>query len=270
MTRAALVVPRVRSDPSQNLATVVAMATQAAHSGADLVIFPEAVLTGLINNDDPAHDLALGQQIPGPSTETLGKFCRENRIWLAFGLLERESNRLYDSAVLIDASGGMRLKYRRNQPQWHGTNADSRTYCQGTDVLKAETTFGSVSFLICGDLFDDGIVSRLRDLQPDWLLFPFSRSFPDGSSDQGRWDREELPHYLDRVGLAHVPTLMTNYIGDESLADDNSFGGAFFVSDQGELLGSLPLGQEGFLMADLEERRTIARRRRLQGRVAGA
>src|SRR4030042_6779819 len=114
MTRAALVVPRVRSDPSQNLATVVAMATKAAHSGADLVIFPEAVLTGLINNDDPAHDLALGQQIPGPSTETLGKFCRENRIWLAFGLLERESNKLYDSAVLIDARGGSRLTTRRS------------------------------------------------------------------------------------------------------------------------------------------------------------
>ena len=30
--------------------------------GEQLVVFPEAAVTGLISNDDPAHDLPLGQQ----------------------------------------------------------------------------------------------------------------------------------------------------------------------------------------------------------------
>ncbi len=53
------------------------------------------------------------------------------------------------------------------------------------------TELGTVAFLICGDLCDDGIVTRTRELAPDCVLAPASRNFADGSSDQQRWDREE-------------------------------------------------------------------------------
>jgi predicted amidohydrolase len=66
LMKAALVVNRVLPDVDANLANILKAAHAAADEGADLVVFPEAALTGLINNDDPAHDLPLGQPIPGP------------------------------------------------------------------------------------------------------------------------------------------------------------------------------------------------------------
>lgn len=248
--RVALVIPRITADVATNLATIERMATDAESAGAGLVLLPEAVLTGLANNDNPAHDLPLGQPIPGPATDRLGHLCRRRGIWLAFGLLEREGDRLYDSAVLLGPDGSVCLRYRRNQSQWHARGADPAVYCEGSTVRKAETPMGTVGFLICGDLFDDGVVDRFSCLRAEWLLMPMARCFPDGTADQSRWDAEELPKYLARVRLAQTPALIVNYLADPSLDDDDSFGGAFVVSAQGALRASHPLGQEGILLAE--------------------
>ena len=127
--------PRVTADPTVNLDRVEQMTADAAGSGARLVLLPEAALTGLINNDDPAHDLPLGQSIPGPATDRLGAVARLHSLWVGFGLFERDGDCLYDSAVLIAPDGSVALKYRRNQPQWHGIAAGPAIYRQGTSSV---------------------------------------------------------------------------------------------------------------------------------------
>ncbi|MBN1935278.1 MAG: carbon-nitrogen hydrolase family protein, partial [Anaerolineae bacterium] len=204
--QAVLAVNRVTPDPHRNLTDILNLIAQAARQDADLIIFPEAALTGLINDDDPAHDLPLGQAIPGAVTDRLALCCQSLGIWTAIGLLERDGNALYDTAVLIAPDGAIRLKYRRIQPQWHGGNADPRVYRQGSEVARADTPLGRLAFLICGDLFDDSIVERVRALEPDWVLFPFARCFDDGLYDQARWDREERPEYQQRVRRIGVTT----------------------------------------------------------------
>jgi predicted amidohydrolase len=248
--KAALVVHRVLYDIDANLAAIVLMAHEAADAAAELVVFPDAALTGLINSDDASHDLPLGQEVPGPVTDVLAELARDRCIWLAVGLLEREGGRLYDTALLFTPAGEIGLKYRRIQPQWHGRGADASVYCEGEELPKVETLLGTFGFLICGDLFDDELVQRMRDLQPDWLLFPFARCFDDGSYDQERWDREEKHVYMDRVRLAGITALMTNTLADKEL-DGGSFGGALVVSRDGTEVDSLPLGETGILSVAL-------------------
>lgn len=250
--KVALVVPRLTADIAVNLATIERMTADAVASGASLVLLPEATLTGLINNDDPAHDMSLGQAIPGPATDRLGMFCSRYGIWVGFGMLERQEASLYDSAVLLKPDGSIALKYRRNQPQWHGKEANPEVYRQGDDLPMVRTAFGKVAFLICGDLFDDTIVSRFQSLGADWLLFPFARCFSDGTANQSRWDTEELPEYAQRVRMTQTTAFMVNYLTDCSLPDDHSFGGAFVISSEGEVLASQPLGEEGILIVEIE------------------
>ena len=248
--RAALAVHQVTGDVDDNVAQILDMIDQAAGAGCDLVLFAEAASTGLINDDDPAHDLPLGQEIPGPVTRLLARRCRERGIWTAIGLLEREGQTLYDSAVLIAPDGEIWLKYRRMQPQWHGRKADPRVYRQGTALDRVKTSLGSFAFVLCGDLFDDEIVDRVREVAPDWLLFPFARCFNDGAWDQGRWDSEEMPEYAARVRLVGTTTLMTNYLASAELMG-GAFGGAFVVAADGEVVHSLALGRTGLLAVDL-------------------
>jgi N-carbamoylputrescine amidase len=131
-------------------------------------------------------------------------------------------------------------------------DADPDIYCQGTELPMARTPFGTVAFLLCGDLFDDTIVSRFLALDADWLLYPFARCFSDGTVNQTRWDTQEFPEYVQRVKMAQTTALMVNYLADDSLHDDNSFGGAFMVSAAGEVLARHPLGKEGILIVDLK------------------
>jgi N-carbamoylputrescine amidase len=245
--KAALVVHQVVPGVEANLAAMAERIAEAAAAGARLVLFPEAALTGLIHNDDPSHDLPLGQPIPGPATGRLGDLARRHAVYVAAGLLERDCDALYDSAVLLGPDGLLSIHYRRIQPHWHGRDADPRVYRQGDRIEVAETPFGRVAFLICGDLFDDTIVARLRDARPDLLLLPFARNFGDGSFDQARWDREEEPAYAARAALAGCLTLMVNALEDPALTAWPAFGGAMVVSSRGEVLARHPLGRPGVL-----------------------
>lgn len=250
--KVALAVNCVLPDREANLASILAMASEAADEDVDLVVFPEAPLTGLINDDDPARDLPLGEPIPGPATEKLSAFTRARPVWLAIGLLERDGGQLYDSAVLLSPDGEIALKYRRMQPQWHGRNADPAVYCQGDELTKADTPLGSFVFLICGDLFDDAIAQRARELRPDWVLCPFERCFDDGSHDQERWDREEVPEYTRRVARIGSTAFITGYLSGEGLHPDGlAFGGAMVISGDGTIVDTFPLGRAGMLVVEV-------------------
>lgn len=249
--KAALAVNKVTRDVQANLAAMEQLAEEAADRGAELVLFPEAAVTGLINNDDPAHDLPLGQPVPGPATDRLAGLARRRSMYLATGILEREGDCLYDSAVLIDPAGGLALRHRRINPQWHGRQADPAVYRQGTTVGSAEAPWGRAAFAICGDLFDEAVTSQLRLLRVDYLLFPFARNFNDGSFDQARWDREEAAAYAAAGTWHNCTTLMVNLIEDPDVFEYASFGGAMVVSAEGRILASRPLGMPGVLLADV-------------------
>jgi N-carbamoylputrescine amidase len=108
-----------------------------------------------------------------------------------------------------------------------------------------------MAFLVCGDLFDDAIVAGVRDLGPDCVLFPFARSFSDGSFDQQRWEREEQAAYVGRATMLGCTTLMVNGLDDPTTCEYPSFGGAMVVSRQGDVTATWPLGRPGTLYADV-------------------
>jgi N-carbamoylputrescine amidase len=249
----ALLMNEVGPDQEANLAAIIALVNEACDKGAQLLVLPEAALTGLVTDDNPAHDLPLGQQIPGPLTSVLGALCAQRQIWLACGLLESAEGMLYDTGLLIAPDGSIQLKYRRIQPQWHGRCADPAVYGAGVDLQAVATPFGKVACLICGDLFDDGVIERARACVPDLLLLPFARCFKDGSRDQARWDNEELPEYCGRIAMTGCTTLMVNYLADRNL-DGGSFGGAAVVSGDGNVMAQYPLGVPGVFMVDVENR----------------
>ncbi len=251
MVTFALAVPRIVSDTRHNLETILRMVQAAADAGADLVLFAEAALTGLINNDDPAHDIPLAQPIPGPATEAFAAAARARHLWLGVGLLEREGSRLYDTAVLFSPAGDIVLKYRRISPGWHGRQADPLIYGHGVDIPTVQTPWGKVAFLLCGDLFAAELVQRVRTLGVDWVLLPFARAFDDGIMDQARWDREEMEAYCRQVRAIGVTTLLVNYLAGDDLEEDSTCGGAWVISADGEVLARYPLGQEGLLSVTL-------------------
>jgi predicted amidohydrolase len=252
--KAALAVHRVTSNPDANLEAMVRLTREASDAGAHVILFSEAALTGFIGNDDPQHDLPLAQPIPGPATTRLATVARERQLWIALGLYERAQvagyECLYDAAILLGPDGAIHLHYRRITPQWHWPKADPTIYRQGTELPVAVTPFGTCAFLLCGDLFNEDVFNRLRQLRPDWLLFPFARHYDTEVADAAHWERTERLHYARQAHRAGVAALMVNYLAD-SPATGGCFGSALVIARDGTIRRSLPAGREGLLFADL-------------------
>lgn len=222
---------------------------EASRTGADLVLFSEAAVTGLINDGDPSHDLPLGQAIPGPVTERVALAARENSIYVGLGLLERDGCSLYDSAVLLDPEGRIALKYRRISPGWRDRHCDARVYREGDAIGRTDTRLGSFAFLICGDLFEEGVAQRVRHMQVDFLLYPFARCF-DGTYDHQLWNREVKGEYVRQAALTGTTVLMVNYLATKEF-DGGTFGGAMVVGPSGQVFAEFPIGRPGLLLVDV-------------------
>lgn len=250
--RAALIVNRVTANREHNLQEVLTGVSKAAAMGAEFVMFPEAALTGLVNNDRPARDLGFGVDPRGPEVRALAAMARSSRVHLAIGLLERAGSRLYDTAVLFRPDDSAPHVYRRITPGWHGKRAAPQVYAAGLEVETVRTPLGTLGFLICGDLFDDRLVAKLKALAPDWLLVPMWRCFKNDTHYEKRSAREEQTAYVERVRLIGTTTLIVNSLADRNLGG-GSFGGATVIAPDGEVLVCLPHGNPGVLFADLQE-----------------
>ena len=109
MSTSSLRIAAVQADPqlgavAANLATLDARLREAARGGAELVIFPECMLTGYgFASRQDANEHA--EPIPGPSTARVAAACRELDVHAVFGMLERAGEKMFNVAVVVGPDG---------------------------------------------------------------------------------------------------------------------------------------------------------------------
>ena len=81
----------------------------AAQQQCDLIVLPECLDTGWTHTS--AIDLA--KPIPGSTSEILCQAAIDNKIYVVAGITERDNNRIYNAAILIDSDGQILLKHRK-------------------------------------------------------------------------------------------------------------------------------------------------------------
>jgi len=246
--RVAIISNRVTMDYRANQKKILDLALESIRKGAELILFPEAAATGLVNSGDASADLMVAEPVPGPRNDEWSKFATENNVYFAAGLLERDDTYIFDSAVLYNPDGDLVLHYRRNDPGWHMPTDNPHVYREGTEIPTAETDFGEVSFLICGDLWNDDVFLKLKRRNPDWLLYPFARGFDITHDIESVWNAE-LVCYRDRWRESGATVLAAN-----SFCEDPrhaSVGGAWYTDRTGRLLASSLILQESVLLVDM-------------------
>jgi nitrilase len=130
---------------------------EAAAAGAQLVVFPEAIVPGYpdwvwrvpafsdLDWYERLHDQAV--DIPGPVTEVLGAAAREATAWVAVGVTERvRSGTLYNTLLYLDPNGAVAGTHRKLMP----TGGERSVWGQGDGSLPVvDTGFGRVGGLLC-------------------------------------------------------------------------------------------------------------------------
>jgi N-carbamoylputrescine amidase len=132
-------------DSDHNLQRSLNFIRQAATEGADLVVLPELANSGC---DLGPRELALqfAEEVPdGSTTRTWRKEAENSGICVVGGVLEREGDILYNSAVLLGP--GVAERYRKT----HLWDKEKLLYEPGRELPVIDTPLGRIGLLICYD-----------------------------------------------------------------------------------------------------------------------
>jgi predicted amidohydrolase len=124
-----------------NLARITEYAEKAAEQDADVVCFPEMVVT----TNCPAP---TAQPVGGTIEAFFSQLASHHRIGIIAPYLCKSGRRLYDQATVFDKDGSVRGFYRKVQP----TADELRSISAGSKLPVIETSFGRVAILICLDM----------------------------------------------------------------------------------------------------------------------
>jgi len=140
----------------------------AAGPAADLVLLPEAALTGYVSPLG-SFDLApFAEPDDGPTSRALEALAVKHRVHLAAPLIERDGARLYNTFVLVAPDGTRLAKYRKRHP-WY-----PETWATAGDTPYPLVRVGAVdvTLAVCFDVhfLEEEVPELLARAQ--LLLFP--------------------------------------------------------------------------------------------------
>ena len=104
ITVAALQTAPLHLSPDDNRANALSRVAAATAAGAQLIVLPECAISGYAMNglEEARH---MAEPLDGPTTTAIRNHCAATGTYVAFGLLEREADALFNSAVLVGPRG---------------------------------------------------------------------------------------------------------------------------------------------------------------------
>lgn len=113
---------------------------------ADLIVFGEAIT--VVGSTKVYAEVA--EAADGPSAKILGELARAKHAYVVAGILEREGNSIYNTAILLDRQGRLAGKYRK---VYLPREEVERGLRPGSTFPVFETDFGKLGLMICYDVF---------------------------------------------------------------------------------------------------------------------
>lgn len=194
-------------DRSGNLVRVENALIEAKEQQVEIIVFPESVILGWENPE--AHDRA--NPIPGDDSDQLCCLAKKYQMFICIGLDEKDGDKLYDSAILIDDQGNILLKHRKIIVLPELMNPP---YSVGNTVSAVKTRFGKIGVLICADTTQPNLLDSMKTQNPDLMLIPYG-----WAAEEKAWPQhgESLVKVVKNVSnTLNCPAIGTNLIGQIS------------------------------------------------------
>ncbi len=164
-------------NPEENLESVISAIKKAAEKQANLIVFPECCLSGYIFHSRE-EALPFAETIPGPSSEKIASLCKELKVYVILGLLEKEKDKLFNAAAFIGPDGIIG-KYRKNHLPFLGVD---RFVDRGDKAFEVyQTPTGNIGMQICYDIMFPESSRIMTLLGADILALP--TNFPQGRGE---------------------------------------------------------------------------------------
>jgi len=134
----------VLEDVDATIEKITAWTDKAADEHADVVIFPELILSAGYGLEEKFHDIA--QPVPGPSTEQLGKMALQHKMYIIAGIAECDlTGTVYNTAVIMGRDGNLVGSYRKT----HLFTPTESFFALGAELSVFDLDFGCIAIPIC-------------------------------------------------------------------------------------------------------------------------
>jgi nitrilase len=149
-------------DRDRTLELVADWTARAADEGADLVLFPEAFVSGYpkgldfgarvgmrtpAGRDDYLRYWNSAVDVPGPAVDRLGAIAKRHRVHLVIGVIERGVGTMYCTVLFLAPDGALMGKHRKLMP----TAAERLVwgFGDGSTMPVFDTPLGRLGAVIC-------------------------------------------------------------------------------------------------------------------------
>jgi nitrilase len=267
-------------DLAQTLDKLEVLAAEAAHAGAELVVFPETFVAvypssrwakafaGWANDGAKETFARIAQSsvaVGRPSEQRLAAAARELGVWLVTGVNEVDPERpgtIYNSLLYHAPDGTLALHHRKLVP----TNHERLVWGQGDGrgLQAVETGFGRVGGLICWENYMP--LARFALYESGVEIYVASTA-----DDADAWQATLI--HLARESRAFVVSPCHYQVSDAYPEDfplrgelegagTLGRGGSAILAPDGSYLARPLYDEEGILYAELDPSRLLAERQR--------
>jgi predicted amidohydrolase len=245
VTVASIQLDVVLRDVNATVAKVAVWVDKAAEAGADVVLFPELVLSAGYSLADEFYDVA--EPIPGPATAKLGEKARQHQLYIIAGLAERDlTGTVYNSAVIIGRDGQVTGSYRKS----HIFTPTESFFAPGAELPVFDLDFGRVAIPICYDLeFPEP--ARVLCLKGAEMLLTITAHW-EGTGTVGSSENFIRTIYAARALENRVPLALCNRVGFDPGLNDHFVGLSRIVDADGMTIAAMPDDSEGMIVATLD------------------
>lgn len=144
------------------MAKVLNAIAEAAGKGARLIVFPETfvpwypyfsfVLPPVLTGKEHIRLYENAPAVPGPETQAVAHAARRHGVVVVLGVNERDHGSLYNTQLVFDADGAIKLKRRKITPTFHERMIWGQG--DGAGLAVAETAVGRVGALACWEHYN--------------------------------------------------------------------------------------------------------------------
>lgn len=232
-----------------NIATVTALAAEAAADGAELLALPE--VAGLMTRDPERARAQVVEAGADPFIAACRDLARRHGLWIHTGSTPvlAPDGRFFNHATLIDATGGVVAEYDKIHLfdvalEGQAPIGESKRFAPGTRAVMADTPWGGFGLSICYDLRFPYLYRRYAQAGAVLMFIPSAFTVPTG---RAHWD------VLLRARAIETGAFVLAAAQSGSHADGRvTYGHALAVGPWGEVLADMGTDAPAIRILDLD------------------
>jgi N-carbamoylputrescine amidase len=241
-----------KAEVARNLDKIAEVSLQAASEGVDLVVFPEAAVTGYFLEGGVLEcSLTKQELVQGLGSRLTGL---AHSLDICVGFYEEDEGQLYNAVAYLDFSAGGEGRvvhsYHKFFLPTYGVFDEERFVARGNDLGVFRSRLGEIGILICEDVWHS-IMPTLTAMAGAQILLVPSASPGRGFGGDTIANLDRYQRLLKAIGEEHgvycVNAQLCGFEGGKGFV-----GGSLIVDPFGEVVVESPISEEHLLLADLD------------------